>query len=68
MSLYPSVPRNPLPEFYEMFEPIETWELECRCKFIDGELEECESCKQYFETKQVQAVIDILLQTVIGKE
>ena len=67
MSIYPSLPANATKDYFEMVEPIEAWELECKCKFIDGELEECESCKQYIESKQVQSVIDVL-QTLIGKE
>ncbi len=67
MSLYPSLPVNATKDFFEMVEPIEAWELECRCKFVDGELEECESCKLYLDGRKVQAVIDVL-QTLIGKE
>jgi hypothetical protein len=50
-----------------MFEPIEEWELECKCKIIDGEPELCESCKQFIESKRVQIVADVL-QTIIGKD
>ena len=52
MSIYPSIPQNANKDFFEIFEPIEDWELECKCKVVDGEPEICESCKVYFEGVQ----------------
>ena len=49
MSIYPNVPAHATKDFYEMFEPVEYWEVECKCKFVEGEIETCESCKQNFE-------------------
>ena len=52
MSIYPAIPKYATKDFFETFEPLEDWELECKCKFVDGELEICESCKVYFENVQ----------------
>ena len=52
MSIYPSLPVNATKDYFEMVEPIEAWELECKCKVVDGEPEICQSCKHYFERKQ----------------
>jgi hypothetical protein len=47
--IYPKLPDHATKDFLEMVEPIEVWELECKCKYIEGELEICESCKVYFD-------------------
>ena len=52
--IYPNIPKHAHKEFFEWAEPIEEWELYCTCKLVDGELEECESCKLFFEKKRVQ--------------
>ena len=42
------MPINPLPEFYEMHEPLEMKELECSC--THDALEVCISCKLRLQT------------------
>jgi len=56
--IYPPMPDNPLPEFYEMNEPLEMdeeWlQTECTCK--PDSVEVCLSCKQRVQTKFGSAI------------
>ena len=64
--IYPSIPTHATKDFFEMYEPIDPREIYCTCKWVDGDLEECESCKQYFRSANINKVIDVL-QILIGK-
>ena len=53
--IYPTLPDNPPPDFYELYEALEWWELECTCKpGLANEI--CPSCKRYFEQKYDGAI------------
>ena len=55
---YPTLPDYATKDYYEMIDPLDLVEMNCRCNHDDdGKLIECDSCKQYFESKRVQSVI-----------
>lgn len=53
--IYPPMPTNPLPEFYEMNEPLEMdedWlQTECNCDYNSHEL--CLVCKQRVQSRAI---------------
>jgi Zn-finger protein len=67
MSIYPSIPEHATKDWFEMFEPVDPREIYCTCKHIDGKLEECESCKLYHRSGQINAVVDVLQTLTLKK-